>query len=417
MKSKIFVGIGSGAVQLGLWAYYANRFGARIVLTEVDEEKIKSIKRNKNFYYINIAHFDRIENVRVGPIKIYNPSIKEERDKIISSIRNANDIVTAVPSTSIYEKGGIVELLRVGLREKKNPVIIYASENQIKAAKMLEKLVFPEDKPAYIQFSETVIERMGGPQYDELLIDKLNLKKITPKSKDALLVEDFDKIVIEKPTIPSKYRYKSCFEGFFSTKNTILYEELKLYGHNAVHLLLGFIGKLKGYKFMSQYNGDSDYGYIGVDALMYETGYWFKKKYKNSNEDVTRETGYKKWVEQLCRRITNPFLYDLVERIIRDIDRKLGWNDRIIGTMRNALSYGITPKRYALGVAAALYEKNLTREKALLTLKSIWGKDSKGELETKILSIVGIAFNLIKQWKSSKERSLYKFMIRKKYLN
>lgn len=28
---------------------------------------IKNIKKNKNFYCINIAHFDKIENIRVGP--------------------------------------------------------------------------------------------------------------------------------------------------------------------------------------------------------------------------------------------------------------------------------------------------------------------------------------------------------------
>lgn len=66
-NEKIFVCIGAGAIQLGLWAYYASLSGMKIILVEVDGEKIKNIKKNKNFYCINIAHFDRIENVRIGP--------------------------------------------------------------------------------------------------------------------------------------------------------------------------------------------------------------------------------------------------------------------------------------------------------------------------------------------------------------
>ena len=44
----------------------------------------------------------------------------------------------------------------------------------------------------------------------------------------------------------------------------------------------------------------------------------------------------------------------MIERVTRDTERKLGWNDRLVGTMRMALKQQITPSRYALGAAAAL---------------------------------------------------------------
>ena len=40
--------------------------------------------------------------------------------------------------------------------------------------------------------------------------------------------------------------------------------------------------------------------------------------------------------------------------MIRDPRRKLGLDDRLVGTMRVALEQGIEPKRYALGAAAAV---------------------------------------------------------------
>jgi mannitol-1-phosphate/altronate dehydrogenase len=52
--------------------------------------------------------------------------------------------------------------------------------------------------------------------------------------------------------------------------------------------------------------------------------------------------------------MTNPLLRDTVERVTRDPRRKLGWNDRLAGTMRIALSAGIEPARFARAAAAAL---------------------------------------------------------------
>jgi len=64
--------------------------------------------------------------------------------------------------------------------------------------------------------------------------------------------------------------------------------------------------------------------------------------------------GYGAYVEDLMERMMNPHLRDAVNRITRDTRRKLGWDDRLVGTMRVALSQGITPERYARGAAAAL---------------------------------------------------------------
>ena len=50
----------------------------------------------------------------------------------------------------------------------------------------------------------------------------------------------------------------------------------------------------------------------------------------------------------------NPHLGDLVERITRDPERKLGWSDRLIGPLRLALEHGIRPAYLPLGAAAAL---------------------------------------------------------------
>jgi mannitol-1-phosphate 5-dehydrogenase len=85
--------------------------------------------------------------------------------------------------------------------------------------------------------------------------------------------------------------------------------------------------------------------------------------------------GWGQYVHDLLERMTNPLLRDRVDRVIRDPARKLGWDDRLIGTMRLAIENNICPRRYALGAAAAVELLARSRSKRDVTdaLNSIWG--------------------------------------------
>ncbi|MDP7559331.1 MAG: mannitol-1-phosphate 5-dehydrogenase, partial [Planctomycetota bacterium] len=56
----------------------------------------------------------------------------------------------------------------------------------------------------------------------------------------------------------------------------------------------------------------------------------------------------------LLARMVNPFLRDPVERVTRDPARKLGWNDRLIGSMVLAAQAGVVPTHLARGASIAL---------------------------------------------------------------
>ncbi|SVC43944.1 uncharacterized protein METZ01_LOCUS296798, partial [marine metagenome] len=58
--------------------------------------------------------------------------------------------------------------------------------------------------------------------------------------------------------------------------------------------------------------------------------------------------------EDLLTRMVNPFLRDPVERVTRDPARKLGWNDRLIGSMLLASEAGVAPSHLARGASIAL---------------------------------------------------------------
>jgi mannitol-1-phosphate 5-dehydrogenase len=92
---------------------------------------------------------------------------------------------------------------------------------------------------------------------------------------------------------------------------------------------------------------------LGREAFLEESGPALIAKHAGVDPLFT-PAGFRAYAEDLLPRMINPYLRDAVARIIRDPQRKLAWNDRLIGTMRLALDAGIQPIRFARGAAAAL---------------------------------------------------------------
>ena len=109
--------------------------------------------------------------------------------------------------------------------------------------------------------------------------------------------------------------------------------------------------------------------------------------------------------------MTNPYLQDTVERVGRDPHRKLGWDDRLVGTVRLALQQNVVPRRYAVGAAAAL----ATLEPAFLKtdmparalLAPLWGNEAMKTKDAEdVLRLIEDAKHRLKQWRDSGFQSL-----------
>jgi mannitol-1-phosphate 5-dehydrogenase len=139
----------------------------------------------------------------------------------------------------------------------------------------------------------------------------------------------------------------------FQMKPDLLpFEEAKLYGHNAAHALMGFLAHRRGLRLMSEARG-GDLLELVESAFLHESGTALCRRHAGVDPLFT-EIGWEEYVRDLLLRMTNPHLQDQVARVIRDPRRKLGWDDRLIGTMRLAIEHRVEPQRYALGAAAAL---------------------------------------------------------------
>jgi mannitol-1-phosphate 5-dehydrogenase len=417
--TKTFVGFGLGAIQSGLFLYEAFQSGAfcRLVVAEVVPEVVEAVRKAGGDIFVNIAHQDRIESTRIGPVEIFNPAVEDDRLTILDAIIEADEMATAVPSVAFYSSdkpGSIHRLLANGLTKKiqqNGPrALIYTAENNNHAAEILEKAVMgvvPQeqnsDVRSHVCFLNTVIGKMSQIVTDATDVEALLLKPITPEFSRAYLVEDFNRILISKIQFPDKFQ--RGINVFQEKDNLLPFEEAKLYGHNATHALMGYLGAVKGLQHAAELKDVPGMLSFARAAFIKESGAALILKYGGSDPLFT-EDGYGNYADDLLERMTNPFLRDAIERVTRDTERKLGWNDRLIGTMRLALGQGIEPIRYAFGATAAL-----TRiEPAILDyslpigpiLDTLWQEASPDRDEkARVTKLIETALVKFRSWRSA----------------
>lgn len=366
--SKTFVGFGFGAIQAGLFLYEAHQSGnfGRLVVAEVLPEVVAAIRDANGYFTVNIAHPDRIEQAVVGPVALENPASAADRRRLIEAIAQANELGTAIPSVSYYDAAGpgsLHRLLAQGLRQKiaaNGPrAVIYTAENHNHAAEILTGKVLAEiparERAAIagrVQFLNTVIGKMSGLITDPPEIEARGLAPVCPGQARAFLVERFNRIFVSGIRFdpPPFGRGISVFE---EKANLLPFEEAKLYGHNATHALAAYVAAAAGVSHIAALpHVPGMMPFLGA-AFMEESGQALIRKYAGADSLFT-PAGYRAYAVDLLARMTNPHLGDTVKRVGRDPTRKLGWDDRLIGVIRLALAQGLTPRRYALGAAAAL---------------------------------------------------------------
>ena len=386
---RTFVGFGFGAIQAGLFLYEAHKSGrfTRLVVAEVMPESVAALKRNGGGYGLNVADPDGIRRESIAHVEILNPNDERDRARLIEAIAEADELATALPSVKFYGTGGsasVIDLLTAGwaLRAYSaapQPAVLYTAENHNHAAEILGEALTPAlgGNPTLhpvqgIQILNTVIGKMSGAVSDPGQIREQNLIPITSTADRCFLVEAFNRILISRIQIPGFQRGISVFE---EKDNLLPFEEAKLYGHNATHALLGFLAQRRGLTFISQAANHPDLMAIARDAFLNESGAALCRKYPGL-DPLFSPRGYQAYVDNLLPRMINPHLRDAVDRVIRDPQRKLGWEDRLIGTLRLVRQFGGQPRLYALGAAAARLQ--LTREVQPASppdWSELWGAD------------------------------------------
>lgn len=350
--SKVFLGIGAGPIQTGIYVAGASKGGFdRIVLADVDKALVDAIRASGTIT-VNTACADRIRTDVYKNIEIYNSSVPEDLAVLKKVAAEALAVNTALPAVKFYQ---YCTWLKEAFDTNPEGVrYVYTSENCTTAADELRKVLGSWPNTYYL---DTVIGKMSKifPAAES------ELPPLAPGYIKGHLVEEFNEIyTTDAPGIENV-----GIVGLYPKKDIYPFEEAKLYGHNASHFLLGVLAARMGCKFMSDAVRFPEIVALTKRALLEECSPALCSKFKGVDPYFEQEN-YNKWAVELVRRMTSPLLSDSVDRVIRDIDRKLAWQDRIIGAMRLCLSQGVKPSVLAQGAALA------ARYQALDALQNVW---------------------------------------------
>jgi len=340
-----FLGIGFGPIQTGIFLAGAFDGGVdRVAVAEVDSALVAAVRRAGGAIAINVAGKAGIETKLIEGVEIYNPNDPADFPKLLEMATIADEVATALPGVKFFKD--VAPWLRQGFSsDPGRRRFIYVAENGNRAAELLaEALGLSLPKTHCLN---TVVGKMSGI----VPAEECEARGLAPLCEGAgkgHLVEEFKDILISAaPGIEARkvanLHPKACLLPF---------EEAKLYGHNAMHLLLALLAKRRGLKRMHELSFFRDETSFVRDAFIEEAGLALCRKWEGIDELFT-PSGFIAHVDGLLERILNPFLADRVERVCRDLERKLAWDDRLIGAVRLCLSQGVEPLRISKLAAMA----------------------------------------------------------------
>ena len=383
---RTFLGVGCGPIQTGIFLLDAAESGAfgRSVVAEIDADLVAAV-RAAGGITINVASQTGIETRTIPRVEALNPTIPADRAALVQAAALADELATALPSVAAYPS--IAPILAEGFdRAPDRPRLIYAAENVNDAAERLEAAVRRLSTRSHLHtfYLNTVIGKMSRVVAAEELV-QANLTPLTPGFARAHLVEAFNDILIS-----DAHGLERGLTQLIEKRDLLPFEEAKLFGHNAIHAAIGSLALDKGLTMMAEAGADRDIMDFAEHAFLDECGAALCRKWQGVDDLFTAE-GFAAYAADLLARMTNPHLRDTVARVCRDPERKLGWDDRLIGTMRLCLSQGIQPLRLARIAALAARRLAATSDPAALRARlfALWPSPWAAE-QDRILRLIAM---------------------------
>jgi len=337
------VQFGAGNIGRSFIGQLFSRAGWEVVFIDIDEKIIRALNQ-KGHYTVQVKD-RREQKISVRNVRGVEGS---QTDLVAEEVCTADIVATAVGQKAL---SSIIKPLAAGLVHRKNrfpgrPLDIIICENMRDAATFFQKLL-TETLPAGFPLGQTVglVETSIGKMVP-IMSEK-------DRAHDPLHVfaEAYNTLILDRngfkgqvPKVP----------GLDPKENIHAYVDRKLFIHNMGHAVCGYTAFVfrPGYSNVWEAAEDEEIRSVTRNA-MWESGKALIAEY--SDEFTERTVG--EHIEDLLMRFQNRALGDTIYRLGRDLYRKLGPDDRLIGSIRLCEKHGIEPMHIALGTASALFFK------------------------------------------------------------
>ena len=328
---------GAGKIARGFIGHLLYLSGIEFTFVEKFDSLVDLINE-RGEYTVNILGNSE-KNCVVKGVKALGFSDEEEISKAISE---ADAVFNAVGGKNL---GEIVPFLTKGIEAKAKvggKLNIVTCENWKQPANILregiENLISDDAKEYFennVGITEAVIMRSAIESDAELL------------KKDPLIVnvQNFWELPVDssrlKGNLPDIMGLKLIdeFTGFL---------ERKFYTYNAANGTTSYVGALFGYEKIADAAHDERILKI-LDGVYQETAQALSLKHNFPLDEQLAFTLTSK------NKLQDYTIVDFIERNARDPLRKLGPDDRLVGSARLVDSYGIKPENLCIAIAAAIY--------------------------------------------------------------
>lgn len=334
---------GAGNIGRGFIGQLLSQSGYEVVFIDVNTQIVGKLNRDHK-YPLRIVSDSSSYELEVEHVRAVNGM---DLNCVAEEISQADIMATAV-GVNILPR--IAVPIAMGLKkrwENKNmePLNIIICENLIDANHFLKKLVKDELSPE----EGTYLEELVG--FVEASIGRM-VPVMTPEMQDGNLLKVWVEEYAELPVD------KDGFRGNIpEVKNMVpfspfeYYIQRKLFIHNMGHAILAYLGYQKGYQYIWEAIGDEDIRSTCRAAML------------ESAQSLSKEHGVplsviQEHVDDLIHRFGNRQLGDTIERVGRDLRRKLSPNDRLVGAVNSCVKNGVDPRHICMGIAAAFRFKD-----------------------------------------------------------
>ena len=310
-----------------------------------------------------------------------------EEDKISEAIAKADCVFCAVGGKNLSE---IVPFLARGIERRAvinpTPMNIVTCENWKKPADILHDGIASEISPVHKEFFEEnigITEAVIMRSAIEATPDLISIDPLVVNVQD-FWVFPFDASRIKRPMPEGMIALSPIYEftGFL---------ERKFYTYNAANGTTSFVGALLGYKYIADAAHDERILKL-LDGVYKETATALSRKHDYPFDDQWAFT------RTSLNKLQDRNIVDYIERNARDPMRKLGPDDRLVGSARLCLEWDVMPENLAVAIAAAIHY-NEPSDPYSEELKKIRSEEGYDAVLTKVCKIEadGVLGKLVKK--------------------
>ena len=332
---------GAGKIGRGFMGQLFWEGGYHTWFVEYDRRLVESLEKRKS-YPLKLLDAYSAKEIDLE-INNLNAIQSDDMDRIASLFTQADVIGTAV---GVRNLESIAPAIARGIIERKahsgTPIDIYLCENVEGAGNLLKKQVCSLLDDEYEQWAQ---EHIG--------FVSTSVARMVPAASERFAKEDPLFVVADsyhKLPYDEKARRADlpAIEGLVPVMNFEAELARKLFTYNLGHAVLGYLGYLKGLTYVHETFEDPDLVSIFNKALQ-ETAKALMHKYPEDIKSAEQEAV----LEDINVRYGNPMVADSLTRVAQDPLRKLGPNDRLIGSAKLCLEFGIFPEAIATACGAA----------------------------------------------------------------